>query len=571
MVTAVALVSPPGGREWFTEFPYPVPADGYYYYTLRIPITHDFLGDSQVFTFAFNFTDGSGAEMVIEVIIRNNPPVIDEAVVDEFDTVFNSAAVINLTPYESDVEDSGSALRWSVLGVDPSIATVTVDANDQLTVTPVSQGYDVMTLVLRDLDGDTDMIDVPINTGAVSMPACSDGVDNDQDGLIDLADPGCENAADNDEFDVVVSPQCSDGIDNDADGLVDLADPGCSSIADDDETDPVVLPECSDGIDNDGDGLVDMLDPGCSSVGDDDESDPSATHQCSDGLDNDGDGLIDYPADPGCSGTDDDNELDSYVPQCSNGLDDDGDGLVDMLDPGCSGPMDDDEFNVMTAYQCSDGLDNDADGLVDLADPGCSGPTDNNESDPALTQCSDGIDNDGDGRIDMADPDCSSASDDSEAFVAQCADGIDNDRDGRVDWPADPHCYSSSDPYEGEMLIPSAPKVFRDMDDVIVTRIDINGDDIDHSVAGPGDYLRFSIGLRNNLDYELKDIKVEASIYELGARDTDMIRSLDDGDTKTVVFNLDVPEDAAPGLYDVRIVISNNDVRRVKYRTLVIT
>jgi len=38
------------------------------------------------------------------------------------------------------------------------------------------------------------------------------------------------------------SPACSDGVDNDSDGKVDLADPGCSSSADTDETDPVSPP-----------------------------------------------------------------------------------------------------------------------------------------------------------------------------------------------------------------------------------------------------------------------------------------------------------------------------------------
>ena len=68
--------------------------------------------------------------------------------------------------------------------------------------------------------------------------ACSDGIDNDGDGLIDLADPGCTDAADNDEFNVVTPPPttaCSDGIDNDGDGLIDLADPGCTDAADDNE------------------------------------------------------------------------------------------------------------------------------------------------------------------------------------------------------------------------------------------------------------------------------------------------------------------------------------------------
>jgi hypothetical protein len=68
--------------------------------------------------------------------------------------------------------------------------------------------------------------------------------------------------------------QCSDGIDNDGDGLIDYPnDPGCSSNTDNDEyNEPQVTTQCSDGIDNDGDGLTDYPnDPGCSSDNDDDE------------------------------------------------------------------------------------------------------------------------------------------------------------------------------------------------------------------------------------------------------------------------------------------------------------
>ncbi len=68
-------------------------------------------------------------------------------------------------------------------------------------------------------------------------------------------------------------PACSDGVDNDADGLIDLVDPGCADAADTDETDPLP-PACSDGLDNDGDGLIDLVDPGCSDASDDDETDP---------------------------------------------------------------------------------------------------------------------------------------------------------------------------------------------------------------------------------------------------------------------------------------------------------
>ena len=57
-------------------------------------------------------------------------------------------------------------------------------------------------------------------------------------------------------------PACSDGLDNDGDGLVDFGtDPGCQSVAT-----PLEDPACDDGLDNDGDGFVDTLDPECSAL-----------------------------------------------------------------------------------------------------------------------------------------------------------------------------------------------------------------------------------------------------------------------------------------------------------------
>jgi hypothetical protein len=98
---------------------------------------------------------------------------------------------------------------------------------------------------------------------------------------------------------VKARPQCSDGIDNDGDGLIDLGhDPGCTSPSDNDETDN--LPQCSDGRDNDGNGLIDFpADPGCDSANDVLESTHVDT-QCNDGFDNDHDGFTDFPNDPGC-------------------------------------------------------------------------------------------------------------------------------------------------------------------------------------------------------------------------------------------------------------------------------
>lgn len=55
-------------------------------------------------------------------------------------------------------------------------------------------------------------------------PACSNGVDDDEDGWTDLDDPGC---AIGDERAVGHDQPCNDGVDDDGDGLADSADPDC--------------------------------------------------------------------------------------------------------------------------------------------------------------------------------------------------------------------------------------------------------------------------------------------------------------------------------------------------------
>jgi hypothetical protein len=66
----------------------------------------------------------------------------------------------------------------------------------------------------------------------------------------------------------VEAPRCSDTRDNDQDGRVDLFDPGCVDPTDEDEADPPAPPECGDGLDNDGDGQTDYpADPTCTAAG----------------------------------------------------------------------------------------------------------------------------------------------------------------------------------------------------------------------------------------------------------------------------------------------------------------
>lgn len=200
----------------------------------------------------------------------------------------------------------------------------------------------------------------PTAVGPVTQ--CSNGLDDNvpANGLIDFAplapalpDPNCLWAADPFE----VTRACSDGIDNDNDGFTDWpADIGCASPNDNNEAN---LPECNDGRDNDGNGFVDFgpgpRDPGCTSATDPTEASPPApspgpaTTQCSDNVDNDGDGKVDYPNDPGCTSRADNDEADPVVPPaCADGLDNDGDLRIDLADPGCSSASDNDEFNTIT-------------------------------------------------------------------------------------------------------------------------------------------------------------------------------------------------------------------------------
>ena len=87
--------------------------------------------------------------------------------------------------------------------------------------------------------GDFDIYVVPPEPPPPPPAACADGKDNDGDGKVDGADPGCSGSGDNDESDPPPPPAaCADGKDNDGDGKVDATDPGCSGQTDNDESDP---------------------------------------------------------------------------------------------------------------------------------------------------------------------------------------------------------------------------------------------------------------------------------------------------------------------------------------------
>lgn len=324
---------------------------------------------------------------------------------------------------------------------------------------------------------------------------CSDGSDNDSDGLTDYpSDPECDNASDDDESPAPSVPQCQDGIDNDSDGQTDYpSDIGCADYNDDDEFNVVVLPQCSDSIDNDGDGLIDYPnDAGCANTLDTDETNPvippspALSFTANDYTPSWGSATNlnwtaqnvtsctasgDWSGSKGLSGTESTGAMWwnktfiltctgaygsiaktvsiglSGTSACSDSIDNDGDGLIDYGgDPGCDDIMDDDETNAgsdvcpnLAGNQSSVPSGYSLDGLGNCI--------------VTVTQCSDGSDNDSDGFTDYpSDLDCLSLSDIDESGPLgggpQCSDGIDNDGDTLVD-TNDPDCHTDGNPGNG--------------------------------------------------------------------------------------------------------------------------
>jgi hypothetical protein len=303
-------------------------------------------------------------------------------------------------------------------------------------------------------------------------------------------------------------PACSDGRDDDGDGKP-------ASV-----TDTLIgASECADTLDNNGDGRIDYpADPGCAMPGDnlEDTVCPGpACPACSDGTDNDGDTRIDYPDDPSCPAAGVISEActtsepigeilsrvtfgttvgaaNDFYPVCDSstglapdvvykidvpamavlgfsagGVDTVFDTVVTLLDAACT-------RSLACRHAVRATATNLAAGTYFVSLEGYSGTEASGSCEGALfqsgaitcqpgfacegtigartcrTQCTDGIDNNGDGGIDYPfDPGCSAPSDNSEVAVCPglacpvCADGIDNDDDGLVDYPTDRQCWAA--------------------------------------------------------------------------------------------------------------------------------
>ncbi len=152
--------------------------------------------------------------------------------------------------------------------------------------------------------------------------------------------------------------ECSDGLDNDSNGLIDYpADSGCSSSTDTDEAgnNPPPPPPIFDSCPN-LDGIQFGMPDGYMSENGMCVPAPQTVFVCSDHLDNDADGLVDWPQDLGCGSPQDQNEVNGEpdpVYACSDHIDNDDDGLIDYpTDNGCVSFTDNNEYNFIEQLNC---------------------------------------------------------------------------------------------------------------------------------------------------------------------------------------------------------------------------
>lgn len=185
----------------------------------------------------------------------------------------------------------------------------------------------------------SDASSTPESTGASflsAFPLCSDGVDNDRDGLTDGDDDGCTDS----DGDVVSDP---------AEMLLGSDPLNAGSFPEDSRLDTVLefngLPIffCADSVDNDGDGLTDGDDPGCTPIGSDGDDFDDATEKR-------------YGSDPSDAASVPEHEIPNPG-SCSDGVDNDLDGLTDGDDPACQIAANDNraDATVITALPFTDG------------------------------------------------------------------------------------------------------------------------------------------------------------------------------------------------------------------------
>lgn len=88
----------------------------------------------------------------------------------------------------------------------------------------------------------------------------------------------------------------------------------------------------------------------------------------------------------------------------------------------------------------------------------------------------------------------------------------------------------------------------------------------DGEEASPGDDLRLYMNVKNDGDYDLENVRIDATVHDFGERASAGPFDLEQGESTSRTMNLHVPEYASEGIYPVRLDVSNKDTKNVVYR-----
>ncbi len=88
--------------------------------------------------------------------------------------------------------------------------------------------------------------------------------------------------------------------------------------------------------------------------------------------------------------------------------------------------------------------------------------------------------------------------------------------------------------------------------------------------ANAGDIVAINIGIFNDGTYDMEDMEVSVHILDLEERRTAGPFDVKDGQEETANLFLEIPFDAQPGSYDIRIIASNDDFSRTEHRVITI-
>jgi len=161
----------------------------------------------------------------------------------------------NTDTYQFDAELIYAGIAPQNVLTATEIRTIAQMPDQDMTFTCVPPGSGVRIGLDRDGDGIWNFDELQAGTKADDpgsvLGACNDGIDNDGDGTVDLADPGCPAASAN-----VENPQCNDGYDNDNDGFADMADPHCTDPSSNRELAPAGGDDCHAGATEPATGLM---------------------------------------------------------------------------------------------------------------------------------------------------------------------------------------------------------------------------------------------------------------------------------------------------------------------------